>query len=279
MWIQTSPLAAFLWSLLSILLYTSLWIYLHSLKKSVRVSELEVMSRRETALIGSFLLLWLGIQVALFSDRDLGTGKSLAYWLGLTLELRAVLSTLTAFTMTILLFSGSFLQAAVSEDMQGLFGAINYTGALGRAAAGEILLRMSGVGLMSASDVGELWVTLVGTMGSGLCSLHLCYFYSRVRRNRHQVLSEHICQLFIEETLSGLISTRLFLLTGSIYPCFLVHFLISALRFPDGLYLHPNHPAHRHRRLLTSAYILGVAGFFALHVLLVDASAYDSPFY
>jgi len=279
MWVQTSPWAAFLWCLLSLLLYLSLCTYLHSLKKSIRISELGEMDKRETGLVLSFLVLWLCLQFTLFSDRNLGSGQSIGYWLGLTVDLRAVLSSITAFTMTILLFSGSFLQAAISDDIQGLFGAINYTGAAARAGVGEVLLRMGVVGLLSASNVGGVWTTLVGTAWSGLSQLHLCYFYSRVRRNRHQALSEHLLQVFIEETLSGLICTRFFLLTGRIYPCFLLHFLISALRFPDGLYLHPNHPAHRHRQLLTSAYVLGAGGFFALHFLLLDATAYDSPFY
>ena len=279
MWVQTSPFTAFIWSLLSVLLYSVLWIFLHSRRKSIRVSDLQDMNPRESLLIGLFLLIWLGAQLTLFSDRDLSSGKSLEYWLGLRVDVRTLISGLTAVTMTSILFAGSLLQAALSEEIQQLFGGLNYTNAAIRAVVTEVLLRMCGVGLLCASHVGGIWTTLIGILWSCLCPLHLCYFYSRMRRSRHQLLTEQICQILIEEMVAGFICTRLFILTGRIYPCILVHFIIAAMRFPDGLYLHPNHPAHRHRKLVTSAYIFGVVMFFAIHTLLVDATAYDSPFY
>lgn len=264
-----------LWTFAGVAAHCGVQILLHRRRRTLYLNDLKAVTAQEAGVCYAFLIAWLSVQVGLFGDWG---GDSLVQCWGLSLDFRSVLGCLTVFTMSCVLFSGTFLQAVITDDFQAYLKSLAFRPALSRSVQSELLLRIGSVSLLRASGVGRTLTTLLVTIWSGLTALHWCYYFTRIRRSWSRTFAETVIEEAVEEVFVGFIGTRIYMVTGRAYPSLLLHCFVSVLHVPDCYFLHQNHPAHRYRRLLCAFYLVGGALFFLLHLSLLDTAVYASPY-
>lgn len=279
MWVRTTPWTALSWTLAGLAAHNGVQVWLHRRRRSVYVSELKSLTRSEIAASAAFLCAWIALELVLFSELETPGSRSLVDRLELTVDFRTVLGCITTLTMSCVLYSGTFLQAILTDDLSSYLSSLCFLSPLFISLYNEFLFRLSFASLLRYSGVSCLVTTCVVMVCSGIGSLHLCYYFGRIRRSWSRALAEVVTTDVAEQLFIGFFATRMFLITGRIYPSLVLQSFVSVLHIPDDYFLHQSHPGYRYRRLLGSTYIVSVLAFLLLHLSLLDPSVYASPLY
>lgn len=275
MWIEPSPLAAFVWLILSPAVFIGC-IYIKRIPGANRNDPLEIKRRIKN--IGITCLIWTTLLYIIFQDTT-KAGPNVFTWIGIQLSLYNYIGILSISALTIVFYTGPLYQSFFTDEGSSELGIMAVRAYIFAPIYEELIFRSCSITVLLAGGWGLYQSVLLGCLSFGLSHLyHLVEAFRAPKHARNIMVMSTLFQSCFTSVF-GFYTGFLFVTTGSLYGTILVHSFCNYMGLPDISFMRENSPSFRYRWHILIAYIVGIAGFIILVQVMMRPELFKSWHY